>query len=285
MNLDNFSQIYQSFIHFSGVQYSLVLAKSVAILLVLIYYFQTFFKAYGTKESSGFTYYQLFRPIILCLLIAGYTNFTDKIDAVASSAESYVITNLKNETTVVKSLDVKTKDETTPPKEDKQGTMDLIASSMSTVVDVLNYPSTLLVKIVNFLTELIDSFVYGFVCCARFAFLFILRFIGPLAIAASIHERFQQVFWTWLKAYGIIYLWIFVIFLINLFCALFARGIYNMKSVAGTPGSITESITNSGIIDGNYNINYAITLWFMVMVKLYLYLKSKKIIDQIFVSK
>lgn len=287
LNLDNFYEIYKSFITFSGVKYSLYVAKALAVVIILIHYFKIYFKAYHVQESSHsakFSYYELFRPLIIVLLVAGYTTLTDNIDKIAVAAETYMSTNLKNETTVVKALDNKNTQETKkPPEQPKQSNLDRMASAISKIGDLFTYPSVIMVKIMDFITSLIDAFIYGFVCCTRFAFIFILRFLGPFALVASIYDRFQHYFWNWLKAYGIVYLWVFVIFLINLFCALFARGIYNLKYAVNPPAvnAVIDTAYSTGA-EINANFAYSMALSFMVLVKLYLYLKSKKILERIF---
>ena len=119
------------------------------------------------------------------------------------------------------------------------------------------------------ITSFIDYTIYTFVIILRFGFLFILRFLGPIVIGMSIYSRFENWWIKWLTAYGLVYLWMMCIFLINFFAAGIALGIYRVMAAVGTPDPVM-------------GMSYLSTVTIMVAVKIYFYFKSKALLYRIF---
>jgi hypothetical protein len=295
LNLQVFSDIYNSFIHFSGLNVALIIAKSVCIILVLLQYSRLYFKAYNLNGKFSIEFYELLRPLAIVAILASYTFFYDTLNNVLILAEREVLVDLRTLDTENKgavegkvgSAITSDNKQVAPPSKQEEGNSTgitaMFTKEVSAIHDIMTFPSVLMIKVITFLTELLDALIYGFVLIIRFAFLFILRFLGPFAIAASVYDHYKNVFHQWIKALVILYLWVFVIFLINLFTGVVATAMYKLKYLVVMPdvNPVTDAVSSIAT-DQHYNIAYSTTLLMMVMVKLYLYFKSKKLLGKIF---
>jgi hypothetical protein len=272
-SLDVFWLIYNSFIKSSTIAWSIGIAKGICTLFIAVYYFRLFFsssKVNGDPDKE-LNFYQLFRPFFLVCIVVSFSYIMDTFDGLAKSGESYVYSQVKAETSTAKLIADKKKQVQAPPVQEKNTVLGEVASSVSSIAVYIEHPSLLLVKILDACASFIDFYIYTFVITLRFAFLFILRFLGPIAIALSIYPKYESFWVKWLTAYGLLYLWILCIFLVNYFAALIAHTLYKL---------ITAD--NSMISDTVAAYSYTSTFITLVVLKLYLYFKSKGIIQKLF---
>jgi hypothetical protein len=271
-SLDIYWAFYNYLIKNTALSYGLTIAKAITSLLLVIQAARMYFSSYKVNmQENSPTYYELFRPFLLIIAIVSYSYIVDTFDDIAVTAETYVYNSFKTESSVEKLM----KDMKTAPKakEDTETNtlIESISDNVNTIATYLNHPTLIFVKAIDFFISWLDSVAYTFVIILRFAFLFILRFLGPFALALSIYSRFEGWWANWAKAYGIVYLWVIVIFLINFFASGIAHGIYKVIYAAG---------------DGKTEVMafmvYNSTVWCLVLVKVYLYFKSKKLLDKIF---
>ncbi|NJO88222.1 MAG: hypothetical protein HC831_04050 [Chloroflexia bacterium] len=180
-------------------------------------------------------------------------------------SEKYVYSSFKVESSVEKDLaGYMSKSETDTNKKEGETLLGSVTEDISTIKTFITAPNPfILVKAFDFLFSLLDALAYTFVIIIRFAFLFILRFLGPFALAFSIYHRFENWWVNWMKAYGMLYLWVMVIFLINFFATGIAHGVYKVSYAMGQGEGMAFMAYNSA-------------MWCLVLVKLYLYFKSKK---------
>ncbi len=253
------------------MEYGLIIAKAVTSILLVVHFARMYFSSYKVNmQERSATYYELFRPFFLIIAIVSYSYIVDTIDSVAVESERYIYSNFKAETTVEKDLmGLKPTEDKANDNKESDSLTGSMTEDISSIAILLKHPSLLFVKFMDFIMAMLDSLVYSFVIILRFAFLFILRFLGPFALAFSIYHRFETWWVNWLKAYGVLYLWIIVIFLINFFAVSISHVAY--KTTMAT-----------GLGDGLAMVSYNSVVWTMIIVKLYLYFKSKKLLYKIF---
>lgn len=274
MNLDQldlFWGFYNNLIKNSALSYSLTIAKAVTCLLLVIQGARLYFSSYKVNmQEHSPTYYELFRPFFLITAIVSYSYILDTFDSIAVESEKYVYSSFKVESSVEKDLaGYRPGGETDTNKKEGETLLGSVTEDISAIKTFIQHPTLLLVKAFDFFISLMDALAYTFVIIVRFAFLFILRFLGPFALAFSIYHRFENWWVNWIKAYGMLYLWVMVIFLINFFATGIAHGVYKVSYAMGQGERMAFMAYNSA-------------LWCLVLVKLYLYFKSKKMLHKIF---
>lgn len=269
-NLDIFWQFYNSLIKNTAMAYGLTIAKAITSLLLVVQAARLYFSSYKVSgELRSQTYYELFRPFFLIIAIVSYTYIVDTFDSIAVESERYVYNSFKASSSITKDF-LKDKPATPMGKESESSSLvESMSENVSTISTYMKHPSLLFVQATDYFMSLLDSMVYTFVIIVRFAFLFILRFLGPFALAFSIYHRFEGWWANWAKAYGMVYLWVIVIFLINFFATGIAHGVYKLVTVTTTS-------------DAAALLSYNSTVWCLVLVKVYLYFKSKKLLYKIF---
>jgi hypothetical protein len=247
----------------------LTIAKAITSLLLVIQAARLYFSSYKVNmEERSHTFYEIFRPFFLIITIVSYTYIVDTFDSIAVESEKYVYNSFKVNSSII--TEFTKKPEESKVKEGESSTLvESMSENVSTISTYMKHPSLLFVQATDYFMTLLDSMVYTFVIIVRFAFLFILRFLGPFALAFSIYHRFDGWWANWAKAYGLIYLWVIVIFLINFFATGIAHGVY--KLTMAVSASDTASL-----------VSYNSTVWCLVVVKIYLYFKSKKLLYKIF---
>jgi hypothetical protein len=273
-SLDVFWTVYNIFIKSSAIAWSIGIAKAICSLFIAVYYFRLFFshsKVSGSADQE-LNFYQLFRPFFLVCFVISFSFIMDTFDSLARQGESYVYSQVKAETSTAKLIADKKKETIPPPVQEKNTVLGEVASSVSSIAVYIEHPSLLLVKLLDACASFIDFYIYSFVIILRFAFLFILRFLGPIAIALSIYPKYESFWVKWLTAYGLLYLWILCIFLVNYFAALVAHTVYKMVTA-----------DNSMISDSIAAYSYTSTFVTLVLIKLYLYFKSKGLIQKLFI--
>jgi hypothetical protein len=194
----------------------------------------------------------------------------DSFDQIAKEAESEMYKKYEVQTSTKKYL--LTMVRTAPGKVEAEGNSSLlgeVATNVSTIATYMEHPSLLIVNVMEAITSFIDFTIFTFVIILRFGFLFILRFLGPIVIALSIYERFSGWWVKWITAYGLLYLWIICIFLINFFAATVALGVYKILSVSGAPDPLMAT-------------SFTSTVTVLVAVKVYFYFKTKTLLYKIF---
>ena len=270
-SLDVFYTFYNVLIKNSALTFSLTLAKAITSILLVIQFARFYFTVYRVNtETKPISFFELFRPFFLIILVVSYSYVIDAFDSVAKEAESYVYNNFKVESSTEKQLS-SIKKESPQNKEDENSTTVIgeMASSLSTISNYFEHPSLLLVKIMEAITAYLDFMVYTFVIVLRFGFLFILRFLGPIFIGLSIYSKFENWWIKWLTAYGLVYLWVICIFLVNFFAAGIALGVYKVLIATGTPDPLV-------------GLSFTSTVTVLVLIKIYLYFKSKALLYKIF---
>ncbi len=269
-NLDIYWQFYNLLIKNSAMSYGLTIAKAITSLLLVIQAARLYFSSYKvTGEAHSHTYYELFRPFFLIITIVSYSYIVDTFDSVAVESEKYIYNSFKVNSTITKDYFANKPEETKLKEGESNSLVESVSENVSTISTYMKHPSLLFVQVTDYFMSLLDSLVYTFVIIVRFAFLFILRFLGPFALAFSIYHRFEGWWANWAKAYGMLYLWVIVIFLINFFANGIAHGVYKLMTV--TTASDAAAI-----------ISYNSTVWCLVLVKVYLYFKSKNLLYKIF---
>jgi hypothetical protein len=260
----------------AGMAYSIAIAKAITSILLTITFVRLYFKKFNTSgESEYVSYYQLFRPFFLMILVILYTVFMNNVDSLGKQAESYVYSSFNSDASVTKLIaDLKpASTQATPAPVSKKNVIAKTADAMTTIADYFEHPSLIMVKCMDAFAKMVDFFIYTFVIVVRFAFLFVLRFIGPIVIALSIFERFEDWWVRWIAAYGWLYIWVITIFLINFFCLTVAHGVY--KIIVAGSDSLSETVAG---------LSYTSTIITLVVVKIYLYSKSKAILQKIFTA-
>lgn len=295
MDIQVFYDVYKMFNESSGVSIALTISKAICILLILVQYTRIYLEAYNVNGKVSMSYKELLRPIALISLLAGYTYLYDNLNKALVYAESEVTSNLRNleqenknaviEGKIADALNDENDLVKPPATAGKMNMLNKLTQEISGIKNIIMYPSSVVIRVMTFLTEVVDALIYSFVLAIRFGMLFILRFFGPFAIAASIYDRFRGIFYKWVSAFVRLYIWIFAIFLINLFTSLVASTVYHFKAAAlpEIDQRLVEGVVNT-ISDFHDNIAYSMTLFLMVGVKLFLYFQSKKILTNIFTS-
>jgi hypothetical protein len=254
--------------------WSILIAKAVAIVVLILHYFKLYYSSFNDSQKSIKTY-DLIRPLIYIVLLAFYTTFLDGLDQVTGAVESSFTKYTTEKMT--KKVDDKLKEsESTqssttppPPTQAEQQT----AKATSNIWAYLSNPEIVIVKILNFFVYLIDSLLFGFSLISRAAFLFILRFLAPFAIVASIFDQYKKYFWNWLKIYGIVFLSVYVFFAINEFSDAFLDALYDYKMNSVLPTMMDPFSTMATFL-----------MLCMVLVKTFLYFKSVKLMYQVYSS-
>ncbi len=149
---------------------------------------------------------------------------------------------------------------------------DTLKDAAFLVQKMISDPTYSLVQSAKGIAWFIDLLIFGTFIAERFFFLGILRILGGIALAFSIHPKLSKWFWNWLGLYFAIYLLIIPYFLVNAF----TNVIYE-KSEA-----IIENITGTtGTYPGAYS-PLIIVVFFIIWVKFKLFKGSRDIVYKIF---
>ncbi len=257
------------------LDWSILTAKAVAIVVLILHYFKLYYSSFNDSQKSIKTY-DIIRPLIYIVLLAFYTTLLDGMDQVTGAVESS-FTKYTTEKKITKQVDDKlngsesTQSSTTPPPPTKPEQQ--TAKATSNIWAYLSNPEIIIVKILNFVVYLIDALLFGFSLISRAAFLFILRFLAPFAIVASIFDQYKKYFWNWLKIYGIVFFSVYVFFAINEFSDAFLDALYDYKMSSVLPTMIDAFSTMATFL-----------MLCMVLVKTFLYYKSVKLMYQVYSS-
>ncbi|MFO7655664.1 MAG: hypothetical protein R6W78_01210 [Bacteroidales bacterium] len=270
-SLEFYNEIFREILDSDFIYVSLFIAKAFAIVAILLQYFKLYFKTYSLESSRKhiLSFYDIFRPLVLILLIASYTYFFDMISNLAVKAETYVIGEFEKKDRELLTLNEELKAYNKPQENIEQSAQDKFMENVSKASHYILHPSLIIAETVKFICKLIDWIIFDIVILIRFAMLFILRFLGPLAIVASVYDRFQNYFWNWLKGFGLLYLWVFAIFIVNIFAAFVGNKVLAYKRIPMMP-------------DAAVDMSFISVLVIMVIVKIILYFQSRKILFKIF---
>jgi hypothetical protein len=267
--------IYRSILDNVVFSWSLTIAKAIAIIVVVIHYFKLYYKAFSEHHGYRIKPYDVIRPFIYLSIIAFHSLFFTAFDTITSSVEDSFV-HYKNEDKLISQVTESSQESTTtttapPPANASERT----AKSTTGILDYLQNPGLILFKILDWLVYMLDSVIFIFALILRFAFLFLLRFLAPFAIIATIFEEYNKFFWNWLKIYLIVFSSVFVFFIINTFCGVFYEKLIAYK----------VSLSSGTLIDIN-PASYMIStvLFCVVLVKTSLYTRSVKFMYQIFRS-
>lgn len=228
------SLIYSGILDHDIFRYAIIGAKAMGFIILIVHYFRLYFNSFN-KKIGGLGAYDLVRPFIYILLLMFYTVLMNGLDDFTTSVESS-FPNIDTYGKLTEKVE-SAKTESTAPAEEcpPSSPEENTAIATASIRDYIMNPSLIAIKLLEFIVYLIDCVVFGFSLIMRFAFLFILRFLAPFAIVASIFEKYKEFFWNWLKVYLIVFFSVYVFFLINLFCDLFMGQLLELKIASPLP--------------------------------------------------
>ena len=270
-SLDIYYTFYDTLIRNAAFTYSLALSKAILSLLLVLQYARMYFKsAHSGTEGHSISLYELFRPFLLITVIISYSYIMDAFDDIARTAESYVYSSFQEGASLEKILSVanRTGDGSREPDSDIS-LLGETALRIAEIANLLQHPSLLIIKVTQAFTSFVDYSIFTLAILIRFGSLFVLRFLGPIVLGLSVYERFASWWIKWITAYGLLYLWIICIFLVNFFAASIAMGVYKILVSTGTPEAVT-------------GLSMTTTLFVLVAVKCHFYFRSRVLLQRIF---
>jgi hypothetical protein len=263
-------EVYRNTLLNNVFSWSIMVAKAVAFIIVVVHYFKIYYKAFSERQGYKIKTYEILRPFIYLLIIVFYTTFLNVLDDTAGAVEdSFFQYKTEGRLIELNEAGLETVSPNAPPPATAE---ERTAKSTAGILDYLENPNLILFKLLDVIIELINGLLFVFAVILRFAFLFVLRFLAPFAIVASIFEHYNKFFWNWLKVYLIVFASIFVFFVINIFCNSFYNEVVNAK--------LTGIAENGKFTSDNFVSS--LILLCIVLVKTTLYGRSTKFMYQIF---
>ena len=160
--------------------------------------------------------------IIVVLLIASYDQILLLLDSILSPLDQQI--NSYNpinhalyqgdETKNVEDLDV-------------WSSLKLMAYS---VLDLIKNPISIITTLAYGIFWVLDNIIYAIFLVERFFFLSVLKILGPIAFILSVHEKFRDLLFKWIKLYVAAYLLIVPFFLVIYVTNQIYLELYNQSS-------------------------------------------------------
>lgn len=268
---------YQSILNNPAVEISIITAKGLAITFIVFQLLRKYLKhKKGGDGGEKMAPYDFIRPLLYVMLIAFFTNVCNIMDQVLQPIEENMVqAYLDPDVVRITKEDLLEEEKIETPEEDATQETGILYVLREISKKVSLNPFDMFKHFFLKIFLIIDMFLYSFFLIIRFCMMFLLRFLGPFAIVASIFEKYKNYFWNWVKAYALNFFWIVMFWAINIFCVAMYTGIKAGIKAMVDVNQFTENSIDQ-VISG--------TFFMIVLVKILLYKRSKKMMNQIFTN-
>jgi len=260
------NDIYTQINHHSVINTFVTIAKGFCVAFVMVQLIRKFMKSAG-DASKKMKPYDFIRPIIIVVLIASYNYIMTGLDYAGSFVDGQLTTYFEDPKNYDQSKELTQLEEKLTPDSEANGEKGIISKIGSFIDKMSSHIILFVYDILSALGELVNSVTYTVALVIRFAMLFFLRVIGPIALLASIMEGYEKSFFNWLRTYAFYYLWLYAIFIINLFFNLFYQ--YSAKAF-----TVSGDATDVGYASG-------CMILAAIIAKIVLYKKSYNILSEV----
>lgn len=249
--------------NYNFVSFTLNFIKGAAIILVIIQLLTKYFKAKNASEI--FVPKDLIRPIILIAVLSSYNHLMDGAEAVIAAGEREINQGVTVEGDIKATLNqnIDSEQEETDKDYDyvspgsDQYPEDYIASNTSQLVQLLKHPSSIFIKLFQYIGDFLGTLVYVSCLLIRAFMLFALKILGPIAIVLSIYGKWHNAIWNWLRIYAVYFFWIIPMYIAQTFCDFVynesymghAYGTYSVSTVIGIVLLIVKITIMKGSLD------------------------------------
>lgn len=144
--------------------------------------------------------------IIVVLIIASYDKVLVLFDSLLSPIDAMINTyNPLDHALFKEEVDVKTED---------LGVSAALIQLANGVISTIKNPLSIITSIAYGVFWILDNIIYSVFLIERFFFLTVLKILGPIAFIMSIHEKYRDLLYKWIKLYVSAYLLIIPFFLV-----------------------------------------------------------------------
>lgn len=239
-------------------------------LLAVGFFLLTFFSNILTarvdwgEAKLPFDRSKLINALIVILLIASYDKILGLLDGLLSPLDAQInkYSPLHHELF---------NNEIDKGQEDI-GAMAYLKKAAALVIETIQNPFSLVVKLCYLIFWIFDNLVYGFFLVERFFFLTVLKILGPVAFTMSVFERFRGLLYKWFQLYVAYYLLILPFFLV----------IYVTNEIFTHLSQSIEGDPLLSLMPSFKTMPYAVIMGLSFFLKFKLFKKSSDIVYKIF---
>ncbi|PIB39066.1 hypothetical protein [Maribacter sp. 4G9] len=239
-------------------------------LLAISFFLLTFYSnVLSTRLDWGeatlpFDKSKFINAIIVILLLASYDRILILLDAILSPLDSWVNT--------YDSFDHELFNEEVEDAEEDLGAMAYLKKAAVLVMETLENPFSIMVKLAYVVFWFLDNLIYGIFLVERFFFLTVLKILGPIAFSLSVFEKFRDILYKWFKLYVAAYLLILPFFLV----IYITNEIYRELNLKAEAMPLIDILPNI-----KYSV-YATIIGVSFFIKLRLFKKSSEYVYKLF---
>lgn len=251
MSYTDVQKIYTELFNHPVISVFTKIAVGFAILFILVQLVRKYLKSAGDPNNK-MKPYDFIRPAIIVAVLLGFNTILNTTDKIGSAVDTELNKYFEDPKTYdqVEQLK-KLEQEYQDPNLQESGITGVIAKIGAFFDKIESYIILFLWDILGALGDIINSITYTVALVIRFAMMFFLRCFGPIALVFAIIDKYENSFWNWLRQYSFYYLWLYAIFVINLFFNLFyqySKAVFVNSQTASDEGWATGSLILAAII-------------------------------------
>lgn len=225
--------------------------------------------------SNSLKPYDFVRPLIIVVLIISFNSILNIVDKVTTVCDNTLIAPIYAATTKDESNVLQKVQEQTKAADQKTSPLGILASIGAVLNKISTAIYTSVFEVIRAILEVLNMFTYPAALLTRFAGLFFLRIVGPIALCFSLFDKYKDSFWSWVRQYSLYYSWAYALFIINIFFYLAIRATH------------TSMLTSyfSSLSSDQQEIQLSLMIGACAIAKYALYRKSYTLMSEIITGK